>query len=97
MAVTFLPIFFAAASSVSAPAGDEDICAFVHELARRSKADTAIAARNQCNLPRQFHIRLLFSGWLIVVIHFPNWINLTGIWLLSGGNAMSNGTAAAST
>jgi hypothetical protein len=32
-----------------------------------------------------------FLAWLIVVIHYRAWINLTGIWLQSDENAISNG------
>jgi hypothetical protein len=37
-----------------------------------------------------------FLAWLIVVIHCRGWINLTGIWLQSGENAISNGKSASS-
>src|SRR5205823_13252972 len=40
----------------------------------------------------QFHFRLLFPAWLIVVIPYGGWI--TGIWLQSGENAISNGKSA---
>src|SRR5258706_1301051 len=42
-----------------APPGDKDVCTFFHKLLRRRKADPAIATGNQCNLPCQFHFRLL--------------------------------------
>jgi hypothetical protein len=32
-----------------------------------------------------------FLAWLIVVIPYGAWINLTGIWLQSGENGISNG------
>ena len=32
-----------------------------------------------------------FLAWLIVVIPYGAWINLTGIWLQSAENAISNG------
>src|SRR5713226_7925546 len=35
-----------------------------------------------------------FLAWLIVVIPYGAWINLTGIWLQSGENAISPGKSA---